>query len=211
MENGFATYRAGFDKLGKGLADEIEQFGLIMPFAKGDVIVGQGKYIAHVPIVLSGLVKVLTQHADTDKELLLYYIKPQESCIMSFTSAINSQPSKIEAVAEEPTDLLLIPAEKMQYLMMKYQGFNVLFFNQFNIRYLDLLGTINSLVFEGLDTRLLNYLKEKSSATHLQFIDVKHKEIAADLGTAREVISRLLKKLENEGLITQEGKKIKIN
>lgn len=203
---GFSNFN--LDNLGEGIAAELESFSSIKSFKKGDVLIKKDSYLSFVPIVLQGLIKVYTTQTDTDKELLLYYIKENESCIMTFTTAVNNLPSKIEAIAESDVQLLLIPLEKMDYLISKYIGFNKLFYSQYNIRYLDLLDTINSLVFDGLDKRLFEYLKEKHMLSNGKPLTLKHKDIATDLGTAREVVTRLLKKLETDGKLQIKGKEI---
>lgn len=192
----------------KELALELKAFCSIRSFKKGAVLIRKDSFLSVVPIILSGLVKVYTTQTDTDRELLLYYVKENESCIMTLTTAINHLPSKIEAIAESDTEILFVPSERIEYLMTKYPTFNKLFYSQYNIRYLDLLDTINSLVFDGLDTRLLHYLKEKFKLSKGEPLSIKHKDMAADLGTAREVITRLLKKLEIEGKIKTKDKVI---
>ena len=145
-----------------------------------------------------------------EKELLLYYIKPQESCIMSFSAGMKNEPSKIFAVAEEDTSALLLPTDKVALWVRDYPEVNHLFFQQYNLRYSDLLTTIHQLLFERMDKRLLDYLVNKSLLTGRNPIKISHRQIAAELGTAREVISRIMKKLENDGKVRQEANTIEI-
>jgi len=152
-------------------------------------------------VVLDGLIKVYQTHED--KELLLYYIQHAESCIMSFASALNSEPSKVYAITEEPTTALLFPVNKVQEWVEKYKSFNTLFFSLYNKRYDELLETINQIIFKNLDARLLDYLKEKAVLKKNNFLDIRHKQIANELGTSREVISRLIKKLEGKEVLKQ--------
>ena len=151
-----------------------------------------------------------TEGGSTEKELLLYYIKPQESCIMSFAAGMKNEPSKIFAVAEEDTSALLLPTDKVALWVRDYPEVNHLFFQQYNLRYSDLLTTIHQLLFERMDKRLLDYLVNKSLLTGRNPIKISHRQIAAELGTAREVISRIMKKLENDGKIRQEANTIEI-
>ncbi|MEI6062012.1 MAG: Crp/Fnr family transcriptional regulator [Bacteroidota bacterium] len=155
-----------------------------------------GSYVQSVPLVISGLIRI--SRVEEDKELLLYYIHPGEMCIMSFTACCSSSASMIEAVTLEETRILLIPSVKLREWISLYPSFNFYIFSLFNRRYLDLIDTIDQLVFNRLDERILLYLKEKAALTTLPLLNITHQQSATDMGTAREVISRLLKKLERE-------------
>lgn len=158
-----------------------------------------GTYVQSVPLVIEGLIRV--SRTEVDKELLLYYIHPGEMCIMSFSACCNNTSSLIEAVTIEETKLLLIPAVKMREWIVQHPTFNFYIYQMFNLRYLDLIETINQLIFNRLDERILTYLAEKATLTGNRVISITHQQIATDMGTAREVISRLLKKLERESRI----------
>ncbi len=158
-----------------------------------------GNYVQSVPLVVKGLIRV--SRNEDDKELLLYYIHPGEMCIMSFTACCSNSASMIEAVTLEQTEILLIPSLKLREWITNYPTFNFYVYEMFNKRYLDLIDTINQLIFNRLDERLFNYLKEKAHLTGNSNISITHQQIATDMGTAREVISRLLKKLELENKI----------
>lgn len=164
-------------------------------------ILREGQYVRMIPIVLEGLVKVFTRVEE--KELLLYYIGAAQSCIMSFSAGLTQSPSRIFAITEEPSLLLLLPAEKINTWIRQYPALNELFYRQYNLRYTEMLDTINSLLFGRMDQRLYNYLLEKSKLKGEKILDIRHKQIAAELGTAREVVTRVLKKLEQEGKIRQ--------
>lgn len=190
------------------LRKELEAHAILKEVPQGTEILREGQYVKVIPIVLEGLIKVFSRHEE--KELLLYYIKPQESCIMSFAAGMKNEPSKIFAVAEEDTSALLLPTDKVALWVRDYPEVNHLFFQQYNLRYSDLLTTIHQLLFERLDKRLLDYLVNKSLLTGRNPIKISHRQIAAELGTAREVISRIMKKLENDGKIRQEANTIEI-
>lgn len=171
-------------------------------------ILREGQYIKVIPLVLEGLIKVFTRHED--RELLLYYIQPHESCIMSFSAGLRNEPSKVFAVTEEDSRLLLLPVNEVNGWSKNFPDINTLFFQQYNKRYLDLLGTIHDVLFEKLDKRLYDYLKEKANLTKSNPLKISHRKIAGDLGTAREVVSRVIKKLENEGKIKQHSNSIEV-
>lgn len=190
-----------FRYLGKELISELLAVCGIKNFSPGTELVREGQYVKYIPIVLSGLVKVYTQFED--KELLLYYIKPEQSCIMSFSSCINNEKSKIYAITEEESSILLIPSEKMPKLLLEFPTINKLFYQQYDLRYSELVDTIHQMLYYKLDRRLLDYLSEKIEVTGKNPIKISHKEIANDLGTAREVVSRLVKKMERQNLLKQ--------
>ena len=158
-----------------------------------------GNYVRSIPLVVKWLVKV--SRIEDDRELLLYYIHPGEMCIMSFSACCSNSTSLIEATAPEETSLLLIPSDKLRQWITTYPAFNFYVYEMFNKRYLDLMDTINQLIFNRLDERIYIYLKEKVRLSGTKQIPVTHQQIATDMGTAREVISRLLKKLERENKI----------
>lgn len=190
-----------FKYLGKELISELLAVSAIKQFPPGTELVREGQYVKYIPIVLSGLVKVYTQFED--KELLLYYIKPEQSCIMSFSSCINNDKSKIFAITEEESTILLIPSDKIPKLLLEFPAINKLFYQQYDLRYSELVDTIHQMLYYKLDRRLLDYLSEKIKVTGKNPIKVSHKEIANDLGTAREVVSRLVKKMERQNLLKQ--------
>ena len=165
-----------------------------------------GNYVQSVPLVIEGLIRV--SRNEYDKELLLYYIHPGEMCIMSFSACCSNSASMIEAVTLEETKILLIPAVKLREWITNYPTFNFYVFDMFNKRYLDLIDTINQLIFYRLDERLFLYLKEKTMLSGNNYINITHLQIATDMGTAREVISRLLKKLELENKISVSRNKV---
>jgi len=194
--------------LGSSLLNDIVAASSQLNFEKGTELLREGQFVKVIPIVLTGLIKVFSRYED--KELLLYYIKPSESCVMSFSASLKNTPSQVFAITEEDTTVLLLPASKINGWVKKFPDFNQLFFEQYNVRYHELLKTINHLLFDKLDVRLYHYLLEKKDITKKNPIKISHRQIANELGTAREVISRLLKKLEGENKVKQLSNQIKI-
>ncbi len=201
MPTDIAEIKPHLPTFGEELLQEIAANGIIKEIPAGGEILKEGQYVKMIPIVMEGLVKVFTRAEE--KELLLYYIGPAQSCIMSFSAGMSNTPSRIFAFTEEPTKLLLLPTDKLKYWVKKYPQVNDLFYQQYNLRYLEMLETINSLLFDRMDQRLYNYLKEKSKLKGEKILSLRHKQIAAELGTAREVITRVLKRLEQEGKVRQ--------
>ncbi len=190
------------------LLEEIINCSAVKSYLKGTEILREKQYVHVLPIVLSGLVKVYSRFEE--KELLLYYIEPAQSCIMSFYAALKHTPSKVFATIEEDAQLLLIPVQHLTNLLRIYPTFNELIYNQYNLRYAELLDTIGHLLLDKMDKRIYEHLKKKADMTKNATIKLSHGQIASELGTAREVVTRMLKKLEIEGKIQQEKKGIKI-
>ncbi|UWX54591.1 Crp/Fnr family transcriptional regulator [Maribacter litopenaei] len=194
--------------LSPDLVSEISASAIIKEIPKDNEILREGQYVKVIPIVLEGLIKVFTRHKD--KELLLYYIRPKESCIMSFSASLKNEPSKVFAITEEDTTALLLPVDKVSDWINQFPDINTLFFQQYNLRYSELLDTIHHVLFDKMDQRLLDYLKEKVRVTNNNPLKLSHRQIADELGTAREVISRTMKKLETENLVKQLANGIEI-
>lgn len=193
--------RQHFPMVGNDLLIDIQANSSLSEVPARQEILREGQYVKQIPVVLKGLVKVFATF--DERELLLYYIRPQESCAMSFSAGLENLPSKIRAITEEDSQLLLLPSDKLRRWTSTNGDFNQIFFRQYNQRYSELLDTIESLLFGKMDHRLLSFLQERSKLSHDKALKLSHREIALELGTAREVISRVIKKLENEGQLSQ--------
>jgi CRP/FNR family transcriptional regulator len=192
----------------KQLLEVIENNSQQMEIPGNTEIMREGQYIKSIPIVKKGLVRVYSRYED--KELLLYYIKPTESCVMTFDAGLNNSPSKIYATTEEVTTVLLMPVQKVFQWLKEFPELNLIFFKQYNSRYTEFIEMINQILFERLDKRLYDYLNSKVKIKNQNPVKISHREIANDLGTAREVVTRVLKKLEQEKKVTQRSGYIKI-
>lgn len=194
--------------LGPELQERLYQEASYHELPAGKEILRAGQYVKVIPFVLQGLIKVYTRYEERD--LLLYYIQPQQSCIMSFAASLRNTPSQVYAQTEEDTAALLLPVELVDNLIRQYPHFNHLFFEQYNQRYAELLQTIHQVLFNRMDERLYDYLLEKSEITGRNPLQMSHRQIAQELGTAREVISRVMKKLEGEEKVRQHSSGIEI-
>lgn len=190
------------------LVDQIARESAVEKFPKGTEILREQQYVKVLPIVISGLVKVYSRF--DEKELLIYYIEPAQSCVMTFYAALKNTPSKVFAKTEQDSEILLIPVRLLPSWLKEYPDFNELFYNQFNLRYSELLDTIGHLLLNKMDTRLLEHLRRKSDLLESRSIKMSHSQIANELGTAREVVTRVLKKLETEGKVIQDSGEIRV-
>lgn len=183
------------------LKSELLKISTIQHFEAGAVILKQGGYVKVIPLMVSGLAKVFKQEPEQGNEVLLYYIKPGESCIMSMTTLLHNATSKVKAIVEERSEVVLIPADKALSIAKKYPRWNEFIHDLFNLKFEELLRVIEILTFSNKDTRLFEYLKKEASLKGTKTLQTTHQHIADDLGSSREVISRLLKKLEIQGNI----------
>ncbi|WP_222983410.1 Crp/Fnr family transcriptional regulator [Flagellimonas meishanensis] len=187
---------------------KIAEVGTLKKIAKGTEILREGQYVKVVPFVQSGLIKVFTRYED--RELLLYYIQPNESCIMSFSASINNEPSHVFAITEEDTEAILVPVNALDELVKEHPNVNNFFFQQYKGRYAELLDTIQHVLFDKIDKRLYEHLRDKVQLKNENPLQISHQQLANEIGTVREVISRVLKKLEGAGMVKQLGNKIQV-
>lgn len=197
-----------FRYYGKEVMDQIMDSSSVSEFPENAELIREGQYVKVLPIVLEGAVKVFG--GEDCKEILLYYILPGETCVMSFSACIKNEKSKVFALTTEPTTAILLPCDKLIRLILQYPVINRLFYQQFDQRYTELIDTVSHLLYDRLDKRLIDYLKEKKIMTGKNPIKISHKEIAKDLGTAREVVSRLIKKLEHHQKLKQHNDSIEV-
>jgi len=191
------------------LLDRLLKEGSVRSFPPDAVIIEEHDYIKNVPIVLSGSIKVFKLDEE-GKEILLYYIKPGESCVMSFLGAACNGTSKIRAVVEEQAEVLILPVHKALDLIRDNSAWLEFIFQLYNRRFEELLTVVNAVVFQNVDDRLWELLKTKVKMLHTNELVITHQQVADELGTAREVVSRLLKQLERNGKITLARNKITV-
>lgn len=196
-------------QLEPALLNEIEEIGTPLHVEAGKAIIEPGQVIRYMPIIKSGTVKVVRPDGN-GHELLLYYLNTNESCALTFTCCMTAQASEIRAIAEEDSDLILIPVEKMDAWISQYPSWKNFVLRTIRDRFTELINTIDEIAFQKLDDRLINYLRQKSEAGGSKVITITHREIADDLATSRVVISRLLKALENENKVLLYRNQIKL-
>ncbi|GAA0876746.1 Crp/Fnr family transcriptional regulator [Wandonia haliotis] len=189
------------------LKDDVKNSGVVKTFEPGDVILNEESFIRSIPIVLDGSLKVMRTDPD-GREILLYYIKPGESCIMSFLGGLHQEMSKVKAVAEEKTQLLLIPVDKAGEWIKEHPEWTDFMFRLYHRRFEELLEMVNLVAFQKLDQRLEHLILQKSNLYNNKEISITHQQLADELGTTREVVSRILKQMETKGMIKLGRNKI---
>lgn len=191
------------------LRNELITLGTVKEMEAGCTMLSENSYIKSIPIVLSGSVKVMREDED-GREILLYYIKPGETCIMSVLGGINNETSKIKAIVEDKAEILMIPIEKANVLVQKFPAWNEFVLRLYNKRFEELLSVINAIAFQKIDQRILELLEKKRQLSGSNEINITHQQLADELGTVREVVSRLLKQLEKDKKVVLSRNKITI-
>ena len=197
------------DNFEPGLLREMELKAKIVSAKEGAVILDIDQTVKSVPLLLRGVLKI-TRIDEQGNELLLYYIHANESCAMTFTCCMQQYPSEIKISAESDVEYLAVPVSAMDEWITKYPSWKNFVMRTIRSRFNELLNAIDQLAFQKLDERLVHYLKEKSKSTGSTLINLSHEQIASDMASSREVISRLLKRLENEGKVLLYRNQIKI-
>ena len=182
------------------LIKEIAEVGIPKTFSAEATIMEKGEYIKSMPLLLSGAIKILRED-DKGEELVLYYLEKGDTCAMTLSCCMGQTKSKIRAIAETEVELIMLPKEKMNDWLTKYTSWQSFILQSYHNRVEELLSAIDTIAFLKMDERLFKYLKDKAMVTHNDHLTVTHKEISEDLHTSRVVVSRLLKKLENDGKI----------
>ncbi|MDZ7718431.1 MAG: Crp/Fnr family transcriptional regulator [Balneolaceae bacterium] len=186
---------------------ELEGEGYKREFKKGDVLVKPAQPISEIPIILEGAISVY-QLDDDYREMLLYYLEPGDMCIMSFMGGLYNESSKIKAVASEESRVLLIPVRKIGMIIKHHPEWIEYIFDVYHQRFHELLDVVNAVAFKKMDERLVHFIEKRREITGKSTIKITHEELAKELGTARVVISRLLKELEKKGVLELGRNKI---
>jgi len=184
----------------KDLAEYLSKIGQIKVFEEGELLMKTGQFFKSAVLIIRGHVK-LYREGEEGNEFFMYYLDPGEACALSMICATRNQASSIMAIADEETEVVLIPIQYMDTLMRSYRSWYYFVLETYRNRFEELLSVIDNIAFKNMDERLEWYLKRHAEISG-NSLNIKHQQIANDLNTSREVISRLLKKMEKEGLLT---------
>ncbi len=187
------------------LNKEIEKSAEILEVPSDIQLVSTGQKMNFIPFVKSGIVRVYIENNDVDKEQLLYYLGSGKTCLMSIVASYGNKHSLVSAKTEESCEIVKIPNKNIRDWQKKYPKWNDFILDLFVNQYQSLLDTIDELSFKKIDERLLSYLNKNKNGKGLVDIKKSHLNIANDLATSREVITRTLKKLVAEKKINKLG------
>ena len=191
------------------LIDEIAKVGISKNFIADTTIIELGDFIKSMPLLISGAIKILREDENGD-ELVLYYLEKGDTCAMTLSCCMGQTKSKIRAVAETDVELILLPKEKMTDWLSSYKTWQSFILQSYHNRVEELLQAVDTIAFLKMDERIFKYLKDKAMVNNNDELTTTHKQIAEDLHTSRVVVSRLLKKLENEHKIKLYRNSIKV-
>ena len=183
------------------LQKEIAEVGRIMHFRAGEIIMDYDSYVKLVPLIIKGSIRVNKEDDLDGREILLYFLSAGDTCSMSFSCCMMNKRSVIRTEAVEDTSLIGIPIKYVDQWMSKYQSWKNFVMLSYDNRLIELVKVIDSIAFNNMDDRLREYLQARAESTGSQLIQATHQEIANDPNASREAISRLLKKLENIGVV----------
>jgi len=182
------------------LIDEIIENGILRKIESNELLIDIGDKMTHIPLILSGAVKIIREDEKGD-EIALYFLEKGDTCAISFINCLHKTESIFRGVTERETESIFIPVEKIAEWLKNYESWRHFIIDSYHMRLLEMVESIDSLAFMKLDDRLLKYLKDKVKVMKDNVLKITHQDIANDLNTSRVVVSRLLKLLENEGKI----------
>jgi CRP/FNR family transcriptional regulator len=191
------------------LINEICYNGQLRNFEEDQMVVDIDEKIETLPLIVSGSLKIMTED-DEGKELLLYYLELGDTCAVTLNCASKSTKSKIRAITEAKTEILFLPMSKVDDWMGKYKSWRNFILDTYNYRMNEMLEAIDNLAFHNMEERVFKYLRDKAMVTGNSEISATHLQIANDLHSSRVVISRILSKLEQDGLIEHSRNRVKI-
>jgi CRP/FNR family transcriptional regulator len=178
-------------------------------FGPGEALMRTGQYFRSAILILDGLVKVYRE-GDEGNEYFMYYLHPGQACALSMVCATRQETSQVMAKAVKETEVLVVPLQYMDEWMLKYKSWYHFVLETYRSRFEELLVTLDHVAFRAMDERLEFYLKEHRRAVQSDFLEINHQEIADELNSSREVISRLLKKMEQHGKLKLHRNAIEI-
>ena len=168
-----------------------------------------GQRVEVIPLIVSGSVKVFREDAD-DHELFLYYLGPGEACAITMICSAREGYSKIKAIPEEETSVIVVPISKLDLWMPKYKSWYYFVMDTYQDRFEELLKVVDGIAFHRMDERLIEYLEKNAEASQNAIVHKTHQQIAQELNSSREVITRLLKKLEQRGVVRVNRNQIEL-
>jgi CRP/FNR family transcriptional regulator len=189
------------------LVEQLYANSVVKKYASGAVILNEDASIRAIPIVIAGSLKVIRTDED-NREILLYYIKAGESCIMSFLGGMHQEKSKVRAEVEEDAEILFLPMDRVSWFIKEYPEWLDYIFRLYHKRFEELLEIINAITFKNMDERIMGLLNKKVELAENNILAVTHEQLAGELGTSRVVVSRILKQLEDKGMLRLGRNKI---
>lgn len=191
------------------LIKDIENQSVAKSFMSGDILIETGQYIKNTVLVLSGRIKIFRQD-ESGGEFFMYYLQPGQACAISMICATKSQKSQIMAKVVEDAELLMVPLLLMDKWMMQHRSWYEFVIDTYRTRFEEVLEVVDSIAFQAMDKRLVFYIKKHIDSCGCLDLKLSHQDIATELNSSREVVSRLLKKMERRELVKLHRNHIEI-
>jgi CRP/FNR family transcriptional regulator len=198
-----------FPSLEKNLIHEIIRVADVKNLAEGDVLIRTGQNIRSAMLVMEGLIKIYRED-DQGNEFFMYYLDAGKACAISLVCALGQETSELMAKAVTKSMIINIPVQYVDEWMGKYKSWAQFAVSSYRERFEELLQTIDHVAFRNMDERLVFYLKRHQEKFNSNILSISFTEIAQDLNSSREVISRLMKKLSEKGMVKMQGSKVEI-
>jgi CRP/FNR family transcriptional regulator len=179
----------------------ISEKSALRHFEPGEILMHTGQYIRSVMLVAEGRVKLYRESEEDGSEYFVYYLEPGDACALSLVCATRQETSEITAKAMEASTVIAMPISLMDDLMRQNKSWYYFVLETYRNRFEELLEVVDNIAFKGMDERLEFYLKKQVAELNNRQLRITHQEIANDLNSSREVISRLLKKMEHSGKV----------
>ncbi|MBS1733135.1 MAG: Crp/Fnr family transcriptional regulator [Bacteroidetes bacterium] len=192
--------QSAFPSFEKSLLDKIEEEAELKTFEGGEVLMKTGQYFKSILLIVDGLIKIYRED-DSGQEYFMYYLQPGQACALSMISASKQEKSEIMAKVVEPTTVIAVPLSVMDKWMQDYKSWYHFVIETYRKRFEELLNTLDHTAFRSMDEKLLFYLKREQEIKKTNILSINNTEIAQELNSSREVISRLMKKLAERGMI----------
>lgn len=191
------------------LIESLIDHSMVKTYGANEAIIRTGQFMPSTVLVLEGRVKVYRE-SDDGSEFFLYYLTPGQACAVSMSCAARMESSQITAIATESTKLIMFPVQTMNEWIKEYRSWYEFVISTYRNRFEEVLTVLDHVAFRGMDERLEFYLKNQWKTCGCSDIPINHQTIAQDLNSSREVISRLLKKMEQRNMLVLHRNHIEI-
>jgi len=189
-----------FPSFEKNLIQDIIDKGEMKTFKPDELLVKTGQYFRSIILIVQGLIKVYREDQEGN-EFFIYYLQPGQACALSMKCPVRNAKSQVMAKAVSETTVITIPMECMDQWMHDYKSWYYFVLDTYRKRIEELLITIDDIAFRSMDERLLSYMKREQQIHNSFILTINNTEVAEELNSSREVVSRLMKKLSEKGMI----------
>lgn len=191
------------------LLEKIQQIGILRKFKAEEYLMYSGQSIHSAVLVSKGIIKVFREDEEGN-EIFMYHLGPGQACAISLTCATNNLQSQVMAKALLDTEVIAIPIEQVDDWAKKFPSWYAFALETYRMRFEELLDMLDQIAFKNLDERLLWYLRQHQKSIGSPILKISFTEIAQELNSSREVISRLMKKLAEQGRVRLDKNQIEI-